>query len=54
MKPSRLSSYAPPRRRQLQISERRILLMVGDTVAILIAVLLSLAIWVTVESVRSR
>ncbi len=37
------------RRLQLQISERRLLLMLGDTLAILLAVLLSLVIWVIVD-----
>ena len=37
------------RRLQLQISERRVLLMLGDTLAILVAVLLSLVIWLVVD-----
>ncbi|MBN2303172.1 MAG: sugar transferase [Anaerolineae bacterium] len=36
-------------RRQLPVSDRRGLLMVGDTLAILVAVLLSLAIWIVVD-----
>lgn len=42
--------FSPPRRRwQLQISERRILLMLGDAAAIFIAVVLALTIWVVVD-----
>ncbi len=36
-------------RLQLQISERRVLLMLGDTLAILLAVLLSLVIWLIMD-----
>lgn len=39
----------PGRRFQLQVSERRSLLMIGDTLAILLAVLLSLGIWALVD-----
>ncbi len=39
----------PPRRWQLQISERRILLMLGDALAIFVAVVLALGIWVIVD-----
>ena len=41
------------RRLQLQISERRVLLMLGDTLAILVAVLLSLVIWLVVDGRRA-
>ena len=37
------------RRWQLQLSERRILLMLGDAAAIFVAVVLALAIWVIVD-----
>jgi len=39
----------PPRRWQLQLSERRILLMLGDALAIFIAVVLALGFWVIVD-----
>jgi len=39
----------PPRRWQLQLSERRILLMLGDALAIFVAVVLALGIWVIVD-----
>src|SRR5690606_34186459 len=37
------------RRWQLQLSERRILLMLGDAAAIFVAVVLALVIWVIVD-----
>jgi exopolysaccharide biosynthesis polyprenyl glycosylphosphotransferase len=43
------SPNTPRNTRQLQLSERRILLMAGDTIAILLAVLLSLIIWIVVD-----
>ncbi|HEX3053631.1 MAG TPA: sugar transferase [Aggregatilineaceae bacterium] len=42
--------YPPPPRRQLQVSERRLLLMIGDVIAILLAVLLALGVWVIVDN----
>lgn len=41
------------RRRQLRISERRLLLMFGDTVAVLAAVLIALLVWSLVDPNRT-
>jgi hypothetical protein len=49
MNTPRLPVSPPPRKRQLRVFERRFLLMAGDTLAVLLAVLLALTIWVIVD-----
>jgi exopolysaccharide biosynthesis polyprenyl glycosylphosphotransferase len=45
-----MSETLPSRRRwQLQLADRRSLLMAGDVLAVLLAVLLSFAVWITVD-----
>ena len=41
-------SPSPRRRRQLQISERRLLIALGDIVAVIVAVLIALRVWTIV------
>jgi exopolysaccharide biosynthesis polyprenyl glycosylphosphotransferase len=49
MNTPRLPASPPPRKRQLRVFERRFLLMAGDTLAVLVAVLLALTTWVIVD-----